>query len=180
MPFSKSNLWSIDWRNCLFSCAEIVLHCRWDLPLDTGFGGRATANMPLAGWGRGDIAFDSGQTHIAVSAQLNLIRLQQNNSGQTVIKKVTMRMEEECQTRGRWNLPPIKPSAFGEPWRAQAEPSKYVLLSPFTKIIKLPHIVQFELNTASRLSLGDRVCNSTTGGGWLPPKLVQKLEFNMQ
>lgn len=166
MPFSKSNLWSIDWRNCLFSCAEIVLHCRWDLPLDTGFGGRGDSKYAiswLGGWGGGDdIAFGSGQTHIGVSAKLNLFRLQQNNSGPTAFEKVTMRMEEDWQTRSRWNLPPLKLPTFWEPWRAQAEPSKYVRLSPFNKIIKLPHIVQFELNTASKLLKGC-VCPWGTG-----------------
>lgn len=152
MPFSKSNLWSIDWRNCLFSCAEIVLHCRWDLPLDTGFGGRGDSKYAIS-WleGRVERWYRIGQTHIAVNSTSSAC------SKTIVDKQVTMRMEEEWETHR--NLPPIKLSTVWEPWRAQAEPGKYVLMSPFNKIIKLP---QFELNTAYKFLKGC-ICPWGTG-----------------
>lgn len=63
----------------------------------------------------------SGQSHINISAKLNLIRLQQNNSGPSAGEKVKMRMEEECQIHSSYNQPPIKLLTFGEPLRALAE-----------------------------------------------------------
>lgn len=65
--------------------------------------------------------FGSGQTHINISAKLNLIRIQQNNRGQSAGEKVKMRMEEECQIHSSCNQPPIKLLTFGEPLRALAE-----------------------------------------------------------
>lgn len=125
MTFSKSNLWSTDWRNCLFTCAEIVLHCRWDLQLDTGFGGWGSSKYPISCLGGGEMIshsrFGSGQTHISISAKLNLIRLRQNNSGQSAEEKVKMRMEEERQIHSSYNRPPIKLLTFWDPLRVLVE-----------------------------------------------------------
>lgn len=40
-------------ENCLFRYAEIVLHCRWDLPLDTGFGGQGDSKYHISCPGAG-------------------------------------------------------------------------------------------------------------------------------
>lgn len=162
MPFSKSNLWSIDWRNCLFSCAEIVLHCRWDLPLDTGFGGRGDSKYAISWLGGGTDDIDK-----LISPYL--LNSTSSAYSKTIVDKLPSR-------RWRWgwrrsdsrNLPPIKVSTFWEPRRAQAE--LCVLLSPFNKIITLPRIVQFELNTASKFLKG---CTCPWGTGCVIAQQVE-------